>query len=194
MREYREEIPKDELNEYPIRKFEGDVLIIDTAEAVDEAIKELRKTDIVGFDTETRPSFKKGRRNKVALLQLATLDRAYLFRITDIGIPRSLKDFLSDSRIKKTGVAITDDIKALKEWGEFKPGGFVELQEMVKDYGIISMGLKKLTAIVLGFTISKRQQVTNWENENLSEAQVVYAATDAWVCNLIYRQLLNGEI
>lgn len=194
MREYREEIPKDELKDYPIRKFEGDVLIIDTAEAVDEAIKELRKTDIVGFDTETRPSFKKGRRNKVALLQLATLDRAYLFRITDIGIPLSLKDFLSDSRIKKTGVAITDDIKALKEWREFKPGGFVELQEVVKDYGIISMGLKKLTAIVLGFTISKRQQVTNWENENLSEAQVVYAATDAWVCNLIYRQLLNGEI
>ena len=194
MREYREEIPKDELKDYPIRKFEGDVLIIDTAEAVDEAIKELRKTDIVGFDTETRPSFKKGRRNKVALLQLATLDRAYLFRITDIGIPLSLKDFLSDSRIKKTGVAITDDIKALKEWRECKPGGFVELQEVVKDYGIISMGLKKLTAIVLGFTISKRQQVTNWENENLSEAQVVYAATDAWVCNLIYRQLLNGEI
>lgn len=194
MKKYREEIPKEELHEFPIKKFEGKVLVVDSAEAANMAIKELRKSNIVGFDTETRPSFKKGRKNRVALLQLATLDRAYLFRLNNIGIPGSLRDFLSDSGIKKSGVAITDDIKGLKEWEEFKPGGFIELQEMVKSYGIKSMGLKKLTAIVLGFTISKRQQVTNWENEHLSEAQVIYAATDAWVCNLIYRQLLNGEI
>ncbi len=194
MREYREEIPKEELHEFPIGKFEGDVFIVETIDAVAGAVKELRKSDIVGFDTETRPSFKKGRRNKVALLQLATLDRAYLFRLSDIGIPGILKDFLADPRVKKTGVAINDDIKGLKEWEDFKPGGFIELQEMVKDYGIKSMGLKKLTAIILGFTISKRQQVTNWENQQLSDAQVIYAATDAWVCNLIYRQLLNGEI
>ena len=102
--------------------------------------------------------------------------------------------FPSYPGIKKTGVAISDDIKGLNEWSKFEPGGFIELQELVKDYGIKSMGLKKLTAIILGFTISKRQQVTNWENKNLSEAQIVYAATDAWVCNLIYRKLLNGKI
>ncbi len=194
MEKYREEIPKEELKDFPVRQFESDIIVVDTTDKVSSAVKELRKSDIIGFDTETKPSFKKGRRNKVALLQLATLDKAYLFRLSDIGLPATLRDFLSDARIVKTGVAISDDLKGLREWGEFKPGGFIELQEMVKDYGIISMGLKKLTAIVLGFTISKRQQVTNWENENLSEAQVVYAATDAWVCNLIYRQLLNGEI
>lgn len=193
MEKYRGEIPKEELKDFPVRKFEGDVIVVDTPDKVNSAVKELRKSDIVGFDTETKPSFKKGRRNKVALLQLATLDKAYLFRLSDIGLPSILRDFLSEARIMKTGVAISDDIKGLREWGEFKPGGFIELQEMVKDYGIVSMGLKKLTAIILGFTISKRQQVTNWENEKLSDAQIRYAATDAWVCNLIYRQLLNEE-
>jgi ribonuclease D len=193
MRKYREEIPKEELKDFPVRKFEGDVLVVDTLNTAVKAVEELKKSDIVGFDTETKPSFKKGRKNKVALLQLATLDKAFLFRLTDIGIPAILLDFLADPDVKKTGVAISDDLKGLKEWGDFKPGGFIELQEMVKDYGIVSMGLKKLTAIILGFTISKRQQVTNWENDKLSDAQVIYAATDAWVCNLIYRQLLNGE-
>lgn len=192
--EYKAEISKEELQEFPISKFEGDVVIVNSVEDVSAAVEELKKCDIVGFDTETRPSFKKGRKNKVALLQLSTLDKAYLFRVNSIGIPDQLKSFLSDNKVIKTGVAISDDIKALKERGNFEPGGFVELQDMVKEYGIISMGLKKLTALILGFTISKRQQVTNWENEQLSDAQLIYAATDAWVCNLIYRQLLNGEI
>jgi ribonuclease D len=169
------------------------VTVIEDPDHVPEIVEKLQKEKAIGFDTETKPSFKKGRKNKVALLQLATLDKAYLFRLSDIGLPAMLRDFLSEGRIMKTGVAISDDIKGLREWGEFKPGGFIELQEMVKDFGIISMGLKKLTAIILGFTISKRQQVTNWENEKLSDAQLIYAATDAWVCNLIYRQLLNGK-
>lgn len=189
MTNYRKEVSKEELRDYPVGKFEGEIVLIDHVEDVEKATRELNGYKIIGFDTETRPSFKKGRRNIVALLQLSTAETAYLFRLNYVGLPPVLTELLSNPDICKTGVAISDDIKGLKEWRDFEPGGFVELQDMVKEYGIISAGLKKLSAIVLGFAISKRQQVTNWENEILSEAQMVYAATDAWVCHQIYSNL-----
>lgn len=189
---YLPEVSKDELKSFPVEKFNGDIMVIDDSRDLEEALIEIRSCSLLGFDTETRPTFKKGQRNRVALLQLATDDKAWLFRLNSIGLPGILADFLKDTSVVKPGVAIMDDLKGLREWTDFKPGGFIELQNMVKDYGIISAGLKKLSAIVLGYSISKRQQVTNWENEELTEAQLVYAATDAWVCYNIYKTLING--
>jgi ribonuclease D len=148
---------------------------------------------MLGFDTETRPTFKKGRKNSVSLIQLSSGDLAFLFRINRIGIPDELADLLSDPSVIKAGVAVHDDIKFLKGVRKFTPDGFIDLQNFVKDFGIQSSGLKKLAAIILGFRISKRQQVTNWEAEQLTEAQQIYAATDAWVCHQIYKKLINGN-
>ena len=122
-------------------------------------------SDLLGFDTETKPTFKKGRKNSVSLIQLSTGDLACLFRINKIGIPENLIRLLSDPSVIKAGVAVHDDIRFLKGVKKFTPGGFIDLQNFVKDFGIQSSGLKKLAAIVLGFRISKRQQVTDWEAE-----------------------------
>ncbi len=145
------------------------------------------ESDLLGFDTETRPTFKKGKKNKVSLIQLSTEDLACLFSINKIGIPDELVKLLSDPSVIKAGVAVHDDIRFLTGSQKFNPDGFIDLQNFVKDFGIQSSGLKKLSAIVLGFRISKRQQVTDWEAEQLSEAQQIYAATDAWVCYQIYK-------
>lgn len=149
----------------------------------------LLSSKVLGFDTETRPSFKKGRKNKVSLIQLSNSEIACLIRINRIGIPDELVTILSNPGITKTGVAIHDDIRYLTGIRKFKPAGFIDLQGFVKEYGIQSSGLKKLAAIILGFRISKRQQVTDWEAIQLSEAQQIYAATDAWVCHQIYNKL-----
>ncbi|MCD4768708.1 MAG: 3'-5' exonuclease domain-containing protein 2 [Bacteroidales bacterium] len=192
MMSYREEVSKEELTKFEIEHFEGEIIVVDDLNNLDIVFDDLRNSSIVGFDTETRPTFKKGQHNKIAMLQLSTATKAYLFRINKIGLPWQLISILSDRHILKAGVAIRDDIKGLREWSDFEPAGFVELQDLVKKYGIKSAGLKKLSAIILGFTISKRQQVTNWEKNQLSDSQLIYAATDAWVCNKIYRKLINS--
>jgi len=186
---YLEEISAEELINFEMSWFRGEIVVIDNITAFSKVISRIRNKKILGFDTETRPSFRKGRKNRVSLIQLATSDLACLFRINKTGIPQELADILADPEIIKTGVAVHDDIKFLKNIKKFEPAGFVDLQKLVKEYGIKSSGLKKLAAIVLGFRISKRQQVTDWEAEELTEAQQVYAATDAWVCYEIYTNL-----
>jgi ribonuclease D len=188
---YREEISAEELSQYDLSWFKGEIVIVDNLSKFNRVLPKIRNSRILGFDTETRPSFRKGRKNRVSLIQLATDDLACLFRINRIGIPRELADILADPGVIKAGVAIHDDIRFLKHIRKFEPDGFVDLQKFVKDFGIKSSGLKKLSAIVLGFRISKRQQVTDWEAEVLTEAQQIYAATDAWVCHEIYRKLIN---
>ena len=189
---YRENISAEELKDYDLSWFKGKIVVIDGQEKFDGIIAKLAKQKVLGFDTETRPSFRKGRKNKVSLIQLSTGNLACLFRINKIGIPDKLADILTDPGIVKAGVAIHDDLRFLKSIRKFEPDGFVDLQKFVKEFGIDSSGLKKLSAIVLGFRISKRQQVTDWEASELTEAQQVYAATDAWVCYEIYRKLING--
>jgi len=190
---YRENISAEELKDYDLSWFKGKIVVIDGQEKFDGIIAKLAKQKVLGFDTETRPSFRKGRKNKVSLIQLSTGNLACLFRINKIGIPDKLADILTDPGIVKAGVAIHDDLRFLKSIRKFEPDGFVDLQKFVKEFGIDSSGLKKLSAIVLGFRISKRQQVTDWEASELTEAQQVYAATDAWVCYEIYRKLVNGK-
>jgi ribonuclease D len=191
---YKENITVEELAEHELSWFKGEIVLVDNLETFYTVFPRLLGNNLLGFDTETRPTFKKGRRNSVSLIQLSTENLACLFRINKIGIPDELIDLLSDPHVIKAGVAVHDDIRFLSGVRRFKPNGFIDLQNYVKDFGIQSSGLKKLSAIILGFRISKRQQVTDWEAEELSEAQQVYAATDAWVCHQIYKKLLvNGH-
>jgi ribonuclease D len=190
--QFNESVTDDELRKLPILQFEGKVTLVDDMQKFRHAIRDMGRPALLGFDTETKPSFKKGRRHKVSLLQLADDSRAWLFRLSMIGLPPELTDLLADENIIKTGVAIHDDIKALRSLTPFAPGGFVDLQTVVAAHGIKQLGLKKLSAIVLGYSISKSQQVSNWEAPALTEPQQLYAATDAWVCRCIYLAL-NGQ-
>ena len=190
---YKENISVEELAEHELSWFKGEIVVVDNLETFYQVFPRLLTSDLLGFDTETRPTFKKGRKNKVSLIQLSSEDLACLFRINKIGLPDELIQLLSNPSLKKAGVAVHDDIRFLTGIRKFVPDGFVDLQNFVKDFGIQSSGLKKLAAIVLGFRISKRQQVTDWEAEQLSEAQQIYAATDAWVCYQIYKKLVNGN-
>lgn len=189
--QYNESVTDDDLKKLPLLQFQGRVMLVDNMRKFHHVIGELRRSEILGFDTETKPSFRKGRRNKVSLLQLADDNNAWLFRLNMTGLPPDLADVLADKNIIKVGVAIHDDIKALKHLAHFEPGGFTDLQSVVSVHGIKQLGLKKLSAIILGYSISKSQQVSNWEAPELTPAQQLYAATDAWVCRKIYLAL-NG--
>jgi ribonuclease D len=190
---YQENISVEEIAECELSWFKGEIILVDDIKTFYTVFPRLTGSDILGFDTETRPVFKKGRKNKVSLIQLSTENLACLFRINKIGIPQPLIKLLSDPSVIKAGVAVHDDIRYLRMVAKFTPDGFIDLQNFVKGFGIQSSGLKKLSAIVLGFRISKRQQVTDWEANQLTEAQQIYAATDAWVCHQIYKKLTNGH-
>jgi ribonuclease D len=192
-RQYIESVTDDDLKKLPVIQFEGRVTLVDDMRKFRNVIGEIRRKGILGFDTETRPSFRKGRRHKVSLLQLADDENAWLFRLNMIGLPPELASFLADKNIVKVGVAIRDDIRALSHLTPFEAGGFVDLQTVVPDHGIRQLGLKKLSAIILGYSVSKSQQVSNWEAPALTPAQQLYAATDAWVCRKIFLAL-NGSV
>jgi ribonuclease D len=187
-------ISNDELAELPLSSFEGIINVIESPEDLKTALKYLINQSVVGFDTETRPAFKKGQTFPVSLLQLSTSEQAFLFRINKIGLPSGIIKILASPDILKIGVAIRDDIKILQRIVPFRPAGFIELQDLVKDYGIENFSLKKLSAIVLGFRISKAARLTNWDSQELSEQQLIYGATDAWVSYEIYKQLMITPI
>ena len=132
-------------------------------------------------------------KRQVVLIMTDTTRKAYLFRLKSMGMHRRLCNLLSDRRIIKVGAAIHDDIRGLQKLNDFRADGFVDLQKIVADYGIRDKSVKKMTAIILGFRISKTQQLSNWEAEELSESQCKYAATDAWVCREMYIKLMNSE-
>jgi len=182
-------ITSDELNEYPQIAFEGPIHLIETVADADEACEYLKRFSHIGFDTETKPNFKKGRKNRVALLQLSTSDKAFLFRTNKIGIPKSVASLLANPSIIKIGAATKDDIGTLKAITHFEPRGILDLQPLVRSYGIEQLGLKTISALFLGYKISKGQQLSNWENETLTVPQQVYAATDAWICLEIFKQI-----
>lgn len=188
---YSENITHEELDRFELSWFKGEIVVIDSMEKFRKYFPRLLDSEILGFDTETRPSFKKGQKNKVSLIQLANEEIACLIRINRIGIPDEVLKLLADPGVIKAGVAVHDDLRFLNGIRKYNPSGFIDLQKFVRNYGIQSAGLKKLAGIVLGFRISKGQQVTNWEAEELTEAQQVYAATDAWVCHQIYKKLIN---
>ncbi|MDQ2177731.1 3'-5' exonuclease [Marinifilum sp. D714] len=190
---FQKSITSEEANKMPLKAFEGDIILVDEYKDLYEAVQYLNKYSILGFDTETRPSFKKGKVNDVALLQLAANSKTFLFRINKIGLPEEIIDLLKNPNIVKVGAAIKDDIRGLQKLNDFDANGFLELQDYVSNFGIESFSLKKLSAIVLNFRISKRQQVSNWEAETLSPGQLRYAATDAWVSLKIFERLKATE-
>ena len=175
--------------------FPGKIYVIDSVGAeFNRAIAYLRSQKIIGFDTETRPTFSQDQpRYGVALLQLSGPDKAFLFRINKMGMHRRLCNLMASEKIVKVGAAIHDDIKGLQKKHNFVPASFVDLQKIVCEWGIRDKSVKKMAAIILGFRVSKTQQLSNWEAERLSESQAKYAATDAWVCREMYLKLLASE-
>ena len=189
-------ISPEEIGRLELASFPGEIHVIDTLEEeFGKAITYLKHQKVIGFDTETRPTFSQDQRsNGTALLQLSGAEKAYLFRIKKMGaIPRRLCAILANPNIVKVGAAIHDDVRGLQKFAGFQPQNFIDLQKIAWEYGIRDKSVKKMTAIILGFKISKAQQLSNWEAENLSESQQRYAATDAWVCREMYLRLLKSE-
>ena len=193
MRYQTHHINKDLLQWMPIAAFEGEVVVVDKEEQVAEAVAYLRTQKTVGVDTEARPSFQRGIHYPTALVQIASHERCYLFRLTHIGMPQELADFFADETVCKVGLAFKDDINGLRRRRNFTPANCIDIQKMVTQYGIFDMGLQKLFAICFGKKISKTQQLTNWENSHLTPEQARYASTDAWATLLIYEDLLAHE-
>jgi len=195
MKALLEKIDKTTVNLYPKAIYDGPLELIDTEETYERAIKELNQQTLLGIDSETKPSFKKGHINQVCLLQIASADKAYLFRLNKIGFPDSLIDLLSNKEITKVGLSLHDDFLMFRRKQEnsnqdIKPKGVVELQHMVPKYGIGEKGLQKIYAILFKQKLSKSQRLTNWEAEELTPAQQRYAAFDAVACLQIYNELL----
>lgn len=185
-------ISKEQLAALPPAQFQGTITVIDDQECVESAVSRLREADLIGFDTETRPSFKKGQTFNVALLQLASDTECFLFRLNKIGMPESLKALLEDKDLHKVGLSLHDDFRNLHKKYDFEPDGFVELQQYVTQWNITDRSLSKLFGILFGKRISKAQRLSNWEAEQLSESQQNYAALDAQACIKIFRHLKNG--
>lgn len=172
--------------------FPGDIHVIDSIYHVNEAVRVLSNSPLVGFDTETRPSFRKGIVHKTALIQISTLDECFLFRSCKIGMPDVLAQYLASAEHKKVGLSLHDDFKIMRKLSNMEPAGFIDLQDVVGDYCITDISLQKIYAILFGGKIAKGQQLTNWEAPELSAAQQNYGAVDAWACLKIYNYLSQG--
>lgn len=194
MKRIKNTISKAELAQMPKVQFEGRIFVIYTEADADKAVEYLNTCDMVGVDTETRPSFKRGTTHKVALLQIASTDTCFLFRLNRIGMPDSLQKFLANN-ILKIGLSLKDDFMMLRKRKDVhaEEGNWIELQDYVGRFGIEDRSLQKIYANLFGQKISKSQRLSNWEAETLTESQMKYAATDAWACVEIYNCLAEME-
>ena len=182
-------IAKEAINALHLRRYEGPVQIIRDDEACGVAVRKLRKEKVLGFDTETRPAFKKGQSYQPSLIQLGGSDCVYIFQLRKLTKMKNLFRLLANEKILKAGVATQFDVRQLQEIETFQPAGFVNLETLTDELGIKNNGLRSLTALVLGFRVSKSEQRSNWSRPNLTPQQVRYAATDAWVSREIYLRL-----
>jgi ribonuclease D len=187
-------ITKEEISQYPTETFDGQIIEIRTTDECEEAVKRLSSCQLLGFDTETRPTFKKGAVNSAALIQLSTEDCCFLFRLNIIGFPPSLIRLLTNPDVLKIGLSLRDDFNSMRRRKEFTPRGFADIQLLVKNYDIDDLGLQKIYALLFQKKISKSQRLTNWEADLLSEPQKRYAALDAWACLKIYETLCPVSI
>lgn len=182
---------KKKIGSLPRVLFPGRIITILTEGEAEKAVDYLVKADILGFDTETKPVFRRGRRNKVALLQVSTLDTCFLFRLNRIGLCPAIVRLLESTDVKKIGLSWHDDVMSLRQRGDFEPKGFFDLQEHMQELGVEDKSLAKLYANIFGERISKREQLSNWEADVLNEKQKGYAATDAWACIMIYNEYVR---
>ena len=184
---------KQRIPDLPKVLFEGRIVVILTESEAQKAVDYLLSQPILGVDTETRPSFKKGRANKVALLQVASHEICFLFRLNQLGISPAVKRLLEDKSVPKIGLSWHDDLNMLHKSGEFETGYFIDLQNHVREIGVEDLSLQKLYANFVGQKISKRERLTNWEADILNDKQKQYAATDAWACIMLYEELMRLE-
>ncbi len=188
---FEKRITKDQINTLPLFRYEGKVVIAADEQQIAKAVYEIEDHATVGFDTETKPMFLKGQFHHVALVQIAVPEKVYLLRIHQTGLTNALVRFFSNEKILKIGIALDDDLIALNKWRKFTPRGFHDLNKIAPTLGIENIGARSLSALLLGGRISKSQQISNWENPVLTEQQVKYAATDAWICLEMYNRLRN---
>ena len=185
----KDRISKEEVNEMPKVVFEGQMFVVDTPEQADFAVRYLSQFDLLGIDSETRPAFKRGEIHKVALLQIATDERCYMFRLNKFGMTLPLINLMENPHIVKVGLSLRDDFMMLHQRAEFEPRGVIELQTYVTQFGIKDLSLQKIYANLFGQKISKAQRLSNWEADELTIPQQQYASIDAWACIQIYRKL-----
>lgn len=184
-------LDKEYIKDLPLVSFPGKIITVNSEREADKAVPFLLSKDILGVDTETRPSFKKGQQHKVSLLQVATEDICFLFRLNYIGMITPVISLLSNTDVPMVGLSWHDDLAALQKRMEFKPGLFIDIQDIIGDIGIEDKSLQKLYANIFKQKISKRQRLTNWDADVLSDKQMSYAATDAWACVRLYKEILK---
>lgn len=186
---YPSSISKESIAVLPTVVFSGKIIVVHSVEELEYAVDFLSEHDLIGFDTETKPSFARGQMHKVALLQLSTDEICFLIRLNELGLPQILVDLLNNTNVKKIGLSLRDDFKALRKRAPILADSFIDLQDVVLDYGIKDQSLQKIYALLFGKRISKSQRLSNWEATELTPAQQLYAATDAWACHQIYQKL-----
>ncbi|MDE5579082.1 MAG: 3'-5' exonuclease domain-containing protein 2 [Alistipes sp.] len=188
---YADKISNEQTAQLPAIEFRGEIRVVDRERDIAEACEYLSRQPVLGFDTETRPSFRPGVMYRVSLLQLSTPERCYLFRLNKIPLARPIQQLLGNPDVLKIGADVGGDLRSLRKLRRFRDGGFVDLQTLAPQWGIAEKSLRKLSAIVLGMRVSKAQRLSNWEAATLTPKQKLYAATDAWVCTRIYERLLQ---
>lgn len=188
---FTDKISNEEAAQLPAIEFGGPIRIIDQERDIVEACKVLAAEPVIGFDTETRPSFRPGVTFRVSLLQLSTPTVCYLFRLNKIPLAKPILQLLENKQVLKIGADVAGDLRSLHQIRHFREAGFIDLQSIAPQWGIGEKSLRKLSAIVLGQRVSKAQRLSNWEAATLTDKQQLYAATDAWVCIRIYEKLLR---
>lgn len=191
MKKIYDKFDKSIINSLPLVTFPGKIIVVLNEYEADRAVEYLLSCDVLGVDTETRPAFRKGNNHKVALLQVATRKECFLFRLNHLGLPKSLLRLLSNKQVPMVGLSWHDDLMSLHRREQFEPGWFIDIQDIIGNLGIVDKSLQKLYANLVGEKISKRQRLTNWEADVLTERQKEYAAIDAWACIKLYDEIMN---
>ena len=191
MKKIYDKFDKSIINSLPLVTFPGKIIVVLNEYEAERAVEYLLSSDVLGVDTETRPAFRKGNNHKVALLQVATRKECFLFRLNHLGLPKSLLRLLSNKQVPMVGLSWHDDLMSLHRREQFEPGWFIDIQDIIGNLGIVDKSLQKLYANLFGEKISKRQRLTNWEADVLTERQKEYAAIDAWACIKLYDEIMN---
>lgn len=191
MKKIYDKFDKSIINSLPLVTFPGKIIVVLNEYEADRAVEYLLSCDVLGVDTETRPAFRKGNNHKVALLQVATRKKCFLFRLNHLGLPKSLLRLLSNKQVPMVGLSWHDDLMSLHRREQFEPGWFIDIQDIIGNLGIVDKSLQKLYANLFGEKISKRQRLTNWEADVLTDRQKEYAAIDAWACIKLYDEIMN---
>lgn len=191
MKKIYDKFDKSIINSLPLVTFPGKIIVVLNEYEAERAVEYLLSCDVLGVDTETRPTFRKGNNHKVALLQVATRKECFLFRLNHLGLPKSLLRLLSNKQVPMVGLSWHDDLMSLHRREQFEPGWFIDIQDIIGNLGIVDKSLQKLYANLFGEKISKRQRLTNWEADVLTDRQKEYAAIDAWACIKLYDVIMN---